>query len=116
VVSYGDRAHVYISGTASINNRGEVVHVGDIVRQTHRMWENVEALLAEAGTSFDDIAQIIVYLRDISDYAIVSRMFRERFPQTPYVITHAPVCRPAWLIEMECVAIREQENPEFRDF
>ena len=116
VVSYGDRAHVYISGTASINNRGEVVHVGDIVRQTHRMWENVEALLAEAGTSFDDIAQIIVYLRDISDYAIVSRMFRQRFPQTPYVITHAPVCRPAWLIEMECVAIREQENPEFRDF
>ena len=33
-IDYGDRSHVYISGTASINNRGEVVHVGDIVRQT----------------------------------------------------------------------------------
>lgn len=116
VMEYGDRQHVYISGTASINNKGEVVHVGDIMRQTERMWENVEALLAEAGASFDDVAQIIVYLRDISDYDIVSRMFQRRFPQTPYVITHAPVCRPTWLIEMECVAIKEHQNPAFRDF
>ena len=115
-VDYGDRRHVYISGTASINNKGEVMYVGDIVRQTHRMWKNVEALLAEADTTFDDIAHIIVYLRDISDYAIVSELFRQRFPQTPYVITHAPVCRPTWLIEMECVAIKEKKNPEFREF
>jgi len=115
-MDYGDRTHVYISGTASINNKGEVVHVGDIVRQTYRMWENVEALLTEAGSGFDDIAQIIVYLRDISDYAIVSDLFSQRFPETPYVITHAPVCRPTWLIEMECVAIRHAHNADFRDF
>jgi len=80
------------------------------------MWENVEALLTEAGSGFDDIAQIIVYLRDISDYAIVSDLFSQRFPETPYVITHAPVCRPTWLIEMECVAIRHAHNADFRDF
>ena len=115
-IDYGDRRHVYISGTASINNHGEVVHVGDIVRQTRRMWENVETLLAEAGTTFADIAQIIVYLRDVADYDIVSRMFAERFPTTPYVITLAPVCRPTWLIEMECVAISPCTNNNFRDF
>lgn len=115
-IDYGDRRHVFISGTASINNRGEVVHVGDIIRQTERMWENVEALLSEAETSFDDVAQIIVYLRDISDYDIVSRMFQERFPDTPFVITLAPVCRPTWLIEMECLAIKEVSNPQFRTF
>lgn len=115
-ICYGDRKHVFISGTASINNKGEVMYVGDIVRQTQRMWENVEALLKEAGCDFGDIAQIIVYLRDIGDYAIVSDLFRQRFPQTPYVITLAPVCRPTWLIEMECVAIRHADNAEFRDF
>lgn len=115
-MDYGDRRHVYISGTASINNKGEVVHVGDVVKQTYRMWENVETLLAEAGTTFDDIAQIIVYLRDVGDYGLVSRMFAERFPATPYVITLAPVCRPTWLIEMECVAIRKISNPDFRSF
>ena len=75
-----------------------------------------EALLAEADTTFDDVAQIIVYLRDMGDYDIVSRMFRRTFPSTPYVITLAPVCRPTWLIEMECVAIRQCDNPDFRDF
>lgn len=115
-LDYGDRRHVYISGTASINNKGEVVHVGDIVRQTHRMWENVEALLAEAETTFDDVAQIIVYLRDPADYATVKALFDERFPATPYVITLAPVCRPTWLIEMECVAVKEQQAPQFREF
>ena len=115
-VDYGDRRHVYISGTASINNRGEVVHVGDIVRQTHRMWENVEALLAEAETTFDDVVQIIVYLRDTGDYDTVLQLFRQRFPQIPFVITLAPVCRPTWLIEMECVAIKELSDDRFRDF
>lgn len=116
LMEYGDRQHVYISGTASINNKGEVVHVGDIVRQTERMWENVGALLAEAGSGFDDIAHLIVYLRDISDYDIVRELFCQRFPEVPCVITLAPVCRPTWLIEMECVAIKEHQNPEFRDF
>lgn len=116
VFDFGDRSHVFISGTASINNRGEVEHVGDIVKQTERMWENVGALLAEADSSFDDVAQIIVYLRDTGDYATVKALFEQRFPQTPYVITLAPVCRPAWLIEMECVAIRTNKNPEYRDF
>lgn len=116
VMEYGDRQHVYISGTASINNRGEVVHVGDIIRQTERMWENVEALLAEAGTRFADVAQIIVYIRDVCDYQTVRRLFDQKFPATPYVITLAPVCRPTWLIEMECVAIRSHSNPEYHDF
>ena len=34
LVEYGDRGHIYISGTASIDNQGSVVHPGDIVRQT----------------------------------------------------------------------------------
>lgn len=116
LMEYGDRAHVFISGTASINNKGEVVHVGDIIKQTHRMWENVETLLSEAGTTFDDVMHIIVYLRDTADYDTVSQLFAQRFPHIPTVITLAPVCRPTWLIEMECMAVQERENKEFREF
>ena len=115
-LDFGDRKHIYISGTASIDNKGEVVHIGDIKRQTLRMWENVEKLLEEGGACFGDVAQIIVYIRDIADYKIVSDMFRERFPDTPFVITAAPVCRPTWLIEMECIAISHNDNTEYRDF
>ena len=115
-MEYGDRSHVFISGTASINNKGEVVHVGDICLQTRRMWENVEALLHEGGMDFSDVMHLVVYLRDTGDYEVVSEMFRERFPDIPTVITLAPVCRPTWLIEMECVAVKENKNEAYRSF
>lgn len=115
-IDFGDRTHAYISGTASINNRGEVVHVGDIIGQTNRMMENVEVLLAETDMNAKDVAQIIVYLRDICDYTTVKPMIEERFKNVPMVITVAPVCRPEWLIEMECIAIKQTTHEEYKNF
>jgi enamine deaminase RidA (YjgF/YER057c/UK114 family) len=116
IVEYGHRDHIFISGTASINNKGEVVHVGDIVQQTKRMWENVEALLKEGGADFQDVMQIIVYLRDTAYYEVVKDLFADRFPHIPTIITLAPVCRPTWLVEMECIAVKERQHEKFRKF
>ena len=115
-VDYADRRHVFISGTASINNKGEVMYAKDVEQQTRRMWENVEALLAEAECSFDDVCEMIVYLRDIADYDMVCAMYQERFPGKPVVIVHAPVCRPGWLVEMECTAVKAIDKPELPKF
>ena len=109
-IDYGDRRHVFISGTASINNKGEIMHHGDVVAQCHRMWENVAALLNEAGCTYDDAAQMIVYLRDPADYEVVRRLYEGRFPDKPWVIVNAKVCRPGWLIEMETMAIKQQST------
>ncbi|MDR1357223.1 MAG: hypothetical protein LBJ58_06095, partial [Tannerellaceae bacterium] len=67
-VDYGDRRHVFVSGTASIDNKGQIVHPLDIAGQTARTLENVSVLLAEGGCGMDDVAQMIVYLRDTADY------------------------------------------------
>lgn len=107
-VDYDDYTEIFISGTASIDNKGEVLHLGNIVLQTERMLENVSELLKEGGAGMDDVMQCIVYLRDVADYRTVSNIFHTRFPHLPLVITNAPVCRPAWLIEMECIAIKEK--------
>lgn len=115
-VDYGERRQVFISGTASIDNKGNIMHAGDIRRQTHRMWENVETLLAEADFTFNDVGQMIVYLRDPADYAVVRNLFEERFPNTPHVILLAPVCRQGWLIEMECMGVKFNPNQNFADF
>lgn len=115
-VDYGDRRQVFISGTASIDNRGQIVHAGDIRLQTERMWENVEALLKEAGMNYDDIGQMIVYLRDPGDYQTVERLFNARFPNMPRVTVLAPVCRPGWLIEMECMGTCKWTDKRFRAF
>lgn len=115
-VDYADRRHIIISGTASINNKGQIEHPKDIVKQTHRMWDNVEALLQEAGSSYEDVGVMIVYLRDVADYAIVNRMYDERFPHHPRIIVHAPVCRAGWLIEMECMAVKKQDATDMPAF
>ena len=115
-VDYGDRRQIFISGTASINNKGEVVYPGNIRKQTERMWENVETLLKEAECTFENLGQMIVYLRDIADYAVVKAMYDQRFPHTPKVFVHAPVCRPGWLIEMECMGVKECKNKGYAPF
>ena len=110
-IDYADRRQVFISGTASINNKGEIMYPKDVRKQTRRMWENVETLLAEADCSYEDVGYMIVYLRDTADYQVVKQLYEERFHDKPYVIVHAPVCRSGWLVEMECMAVKEMETP-----
>ena len=115
-IDYADRRHVFISGTASINNKGEIMFPKDVEKQTRRMWENVEALLKEADCTYDDVVEMVVYLRDVADYEVVRALYEERFPDKPFVIVNAPVCRPGWLVEMECMALKAVNNPELPMF
>ena len=115
-IDYADRRHVFISGTASINNKGQIEHPKDIVKQTHRMWDNVEALLKEADCDYNDVGVMIVYLRDIADYKLVNKLYEERFPDKPRVIVHAPVCRSGWLVEMECMAVKAMNDKKLPSF
>lgn len=115
-IEYGDRRHVFISGTASIDNRGRTLYSMDIQAQTERMFENVEALLTEAGAGFGDLAHVIVYLRDMADYGVVKRLVNSKLPEVPQVFVLAPVCRTQWLVEMECMAILPVSDNDFAPF
>lgn len=112
-VTYGDRKHIFISGTASIDNKGEILYPGDIRKQAERMMENISVLLQEAEATTGDIVQAIVYLRDPADYSVVKHYFDANYPALPHLIVHAPVCRPGWLIETECMAITPAEAPRY---
>jgi len=72
-------------------------------------------LLDEADCAFDDLMQIIVYLRDMADYKLVNKLFDQKFPTVPKVIVLAPICRPGWLVEMECIASKALFNIQYRD-
>lgn len=115
-VDYADRRHIYVSGTASIDNKGQIVHPLCIEKQIERTFENIHVLLAEAQAAMTDIAQMIVYLRDTADYQLVNEYISIHYPQTPKVIVWAPVCRPGWLIEIECIAIKAIKNNRFEPF
>lgn len=115
-VDFGDRRHIYISGTASINNEGSILHRGDVIRQVERTIVNIVALLEDADATMNDIVHMIVYLRDVSDTVAVETFFSNNYREVPKVLVLAPVCRPGWLIEIECVAIKEIDNEVWRNF
>ena len=59
-----------ISGTASIDENGQSVHVGDFRAQMRRTLYNITGLLQAEGATWKDIVRTTCYLRDIErDYA-----------------------------------------------
>jgi enamine deaminase RidA (YjgF/YER057c/UK114 family) len=97
--------HIYISGTASIDSRGHILHEGDVLVQADRLLENISELLREGDSGLDKVPYFVIYLRDISDCRVIDAYMQRRFPAVPRIILEARVCRPGWLIEMECEVV-----------
>ncbi len=113
---FGDRAHYHISGTASIDTKGDVLFLADVKRQTARALDNIEALLKPHGAGLRDMAYFIVYLRNPSELHKVQDAFRQKIPEdVPTLFVEGAVCRPTWLVEIEGVAITAEKSP-FPDF
>jgi len=105
-IRYGDRSHLHISGTASIDKDGKVLHLHDVKKQTRRTLENLRALLNPHGAELKDMAYIIGYVRNLKDWKKVMSVVRDEVPDNiPFLLLEGAVCRPSWLIELEGVAI-----------
>jgi len=115
-VSYGDRSHIFISGTASIDCKGEILYPNDIGKQAERAFGNIRALLNDADAVMDDVNAMVVYLRDRSDALFVEIYLASNYPDIPTIVVLAAVCRSGWLIEIECTAIKAADHPTFRNF
>lgn len=108
---FGDRKHHHISGTASIDADGNVLHPNDIVLQTHRALENISALLAAKGAVLNDMAYFIVYMRNPSENTKVREaIYQVVSKEVPILFVEGAVCRPSWLVEIEGMAISHADN------
>lgn len=116
IIKYGDREHFYISGTASIDNKGEVLYKHNVIKQTERIILNISKLLNVGNSDLKDISHIIVYLRDTSDYNKVKSLLDTAIPQASKVFVKGSVCRPEWLVEVECVAIRDTNYNQYNPY
>jgi len=115
-IRFGDRSHLYISGTASIDPAGNILFPGDVRNQLHRTIDNVEALLASQKADLSDMHYLILYLRDPKSYPLIEDILSLRVPlDIPLMIVEGPVCRPGWLVEIEGVGIIHDNN-EFPAF
>ena len=110
-IKFGDRSHLYISGTASIDKEGKIMHGGDVKNQTRRTLDNIEMLLKNQGASLADMTYLLCYVRNIKHFDCVNAILKDRIPSDiPLVIVQGAVCRPGWLVEVEGVAIIPDKN------
>jgi len=108
-----------ISGTASIDEKGNSVHIGDFRAQLRRTYYNITGLLESEGATWKDIVRTTCYLRDIDrDYAAFNdertKFFNELgldpLPASTGIEAH--LCRPELLIEIEAIAMFRTEKCE----
>jgi 2-iminobutanoate/2-iminopropanoate deaminase len=106
-----------ISGTASIDENGVSVHVGDFRAQLRRTYDNITGLLESEGCTWHDIVRTTCYLRDIDrDYDVFNeertKFFQEQgldpLPASTGIQAH--LCRPELLIEIEAIAMFRTEK------
>jgi len=101
-----------ISGTASIDENGKTIHVGDFGAQCWRTYRNISTLLASEGATWHDVVKATCYLRDIErDYAQFNRIRTSFFrwlgldPLPASVGVQTRLCREDLLVEIEAIAI-----------
>jgi len=106
-----------ISGTASIDENGDSVHIGDFRAQMRRTLANITGLLASEGCTWHDIVRTTCYLRDIErDYQAFNEertaFYRQQGldPLPASTGIQAILCRPELLIEIEAIAMFRTEK------
>jgi enamine deaminase RidA (YjgF/YER057c/UK114 family) len=106
-VEFPDRTIVYVSGTASIDETGVVVHPGSIEGQVDRMLVNIESLLGRQGAGYKDLISLTTYLKrpDYRESFLEVAASRGLPCHVPHTVCLADVCRPEWLCETEAIAV-----------
>ncbi len=118
-IELGSFVLLLISGTASIDEQGKTLHVGDLRAQTRRTFENITQLLASEGATWKDIIRTTCYLRDIErDYQAFNEertvFYREQGlnPLPASTGIQVILCRPDLLVEIEAIAMFRVEKPQ----
>lgn len=102
---------LFISGTASVNDKGESIHDGDIRAQTQRTLDNITGLLASEGADWHDIVRTTCYLADFRHYDEFNDVRNAYYegkklnPLPASTCIEARICRPELLVEIEAIAI-----------
>jgi enamine deaminase RidA (YjgF/YER057c/UK114 family) len=101
-----NKVALYVSGTASVDEAGRTVHVGDFEAQANRMLHNIASLLDRQGATFESLVSGVTYLKHPGDAPALRAMLRARgFNRFPCALVEAPLCRPELLCEAEVLAV-----------
>jgi reactive intermediate/imine deaminase len=74
---------LWLSGQIPLDPVTKELVQGDIEVQTRRVFDNIKAVLAAAGASFDGVVKTTIFLTDLANFAVVNKIMAEYFRE-PY--------------------------------
>ena len=106
----GERV-LYCAGQASIDADGKLVHPGDMRAQLNQAFDNLEAVLTQAGFSLSDVVRLSYFTTDpdlfiASDDVIKSRLAGAGSPPVGVLLGVARLGHPEFLVEIEATAVK----------
>ena len=103
-VRFGDM--LFISGIAPLDREGRLVGRDSAAAQTRQIFENMKAILDEAGAGFKDVLRVTVYLTDVNDRAEINPVRQKYFGDTrpaSTLIGVSGLAIPGMKVEIEAI-------------
>ncbi|MFF2484431.1 RidA family protein [Paenibacillus sp. NPDC058071] len=96
---------LFTSGQIPLDASGQLVE-GGIEEQTHQVFRNLQAVLAEAGASFQDVVKATVFLKDMNQFATINGIYASYFGDHKPARSAVEVARlpKDVLVEIEVIA------------
>jgi 2-iminobutanoate/2-iminopropanoate deaminase len=99
---------LFIAGQVAVDNANAIVGKGDPEKQAEQTFENLKAVLAAAGASFDNLVMTTTYLTDIT-YRDAFNKVRVKYyasaPPTNTLVVVKGLANPDYLIEIAGIAV-----------
>jgi len=98
---------VYTSGQVALDPASGQLVGATVQEQTHRVFQNLQAILDSAGTSLKNVVKTTVFLATMNDFQAMNAIYAEYFQDTKparSTIAVAELPKKA-LVEIECVAV-----------
>ncbi len=118
-IDFGDATVLLISGTASVDEGGKSVHVGDFRAQCWRTYRNITSILESEAMTWHHLVRTTCYLRDIErdykDFNEVRTAFFQWLGLSPLPAStgiQARLCRDDLLVEIEAIAVTRAKARE----
>ncbi len=97
---------VFCSGQVALDpSSGDLVD-GSVADQTELAMKNLNAVLQEAGTGFENVVKVTAYLTDMNDFVEFNEIYAKYFPENPPARATVGVASlpKGARVEVECIA------------
>ena len=102
---------LFIAGQTAVGPDGNIVGIGDAYAQARQAYENIGAILSDAGMTFADIVKMTTYITDIAFREKVNQVrrhyFKKEFPANTLVVVKG-LASEEYLVEIEAIAWAEK--------